>query len=82
MNATQPRKREISSAPEEVEEMADQVQLAQNRLYGDSGLKITDIKLFPGSSRDVSKEEFAEQINKSLAQMEAGDYQLVDEFDD
>lgn len=62
--------------------MADQVQLAQNRLYGDSGLKITDIKLFPGSSRDVSKEEFAEQINKSLAQMEAGDYQLVDEFDD
>lgn len=62
--------------------MADQMQLAQNRLYGESGLRVTDVKLFPGSSRDVSKEEFAEQINKSLAQMEAGDYQLVEEFDD
>ncbi len=62
--------------------MADQMQLAKNRLYGESGLKASDVKLFPGTSRDVSKESFAEQINKSLAEIEAGDYELVDEFDD
>ena len=62
--------------------MADQIQLAQNRLYGEQGLKVSDVKLFPGSSRDVSKEQFAEQINKSIAEIEAGDYDLVEEFED
>jgi len=62
--------------------MVDQIQLAQNRLYGESGLKLSDMKLFPGSSRDVTEEQFAEQINKSLAEIEAGDYEVVETFDD
>lgn len=59
--------------------MADQMQLAQNRLYGDNGLKVKDIKLFPGTSRDVSKDEFAREVNKVLSQLEAGDFELETE---
>ncbi len=79
---TAPMVQENLTRQPEVETMADQVQLAQNRLYGDSGLKVSDMKLFPGSSRDVTKEDFAEQINKSLAEIESGDYDLVDKFED
>ena len=62
--------------------MANQLTLAQNRLYGADGLAVSDFKMYPGTSRDVSKEQFAEQINKVLAQIEAGDYELVDEYED
>lgn len=62
--------------------MANQLELAQNRLYGADGLAVSDFKMYPGTSRDVTKEQFAEQINKVLAQLEAGDYELVDEYDD
>jgi len=62
--------------------MDNQLTLAMNRLYGADGLGVSDFKMYPGTSRDVSKEQFAEQINKVLAQMEAGDYELVDSYDD
>lgn len=62
--------------------MANQVTLAQNRLYGADGLAVSDFKMYPGTDRDVSKEQFAEQINKVLAQIEAGDYDLVEQYED
>lgn len=62
--------------------MANQLTLAQNRLYGADGLAVSDFKMYPGTSRDVSKEQFAEQINKVLAQIEAGDYELVEQYED
>ncbi|HAE03232.1 MAG TPA: hypothetical protein DCL95_15890 [Rhodospirillaceae bacterium] len=61
--------------------MADQVSLAQNRLFGESGLKVKDVKLFPGSSRDVSEAQFATEINKVLSQLEAGDYDVETDKD-
>lgn len=62
--------------------MANQLTLAQNRLYGADGLAVSDFKMYPGTSRDVPKEQFAEQINKVLAQIEVGDYELVEEYDE
>jgi hypothetical protein len=62
--------------------MANQLELATNRLYGAGGLAVSDFKMYPGTSRDVSKEQFAEQINKVLAQIEAGDYELVEDYDE
>lgn len=62
--------------------MANQLELARNRLYGDGGLAVSDFKMYPGTSRDVSKEQFAEQVNKVLAQIEAGEYELVEEYND
>jgi hypothetical protein len=58
--------------------MYNQLNIAANRLFGEDGLKVSDIKLFPGMKRDITKDEFAEQINKSLADIENGDYELVD----
>lgn len=62
--------------------MAIQLELAQNRLYGADGLDVSDFKMYPGTDRDVTKEQFAEQINKVLAQLEAGDYELVSNYED
>lgn len=62
--------------------MANQLELARNRLYGTDGLAVSDFKMYPGTARDVSKEQFAEQINKVLAQIEAGDYELIEVYND
>jgi anthranilate/para-aminobenzoate synthase component I len=58
--------------------MGQHLELAKKRLFDKDSLAVTNIKLFPGSSRETSPEEFAEEINKAISQIEAGDYQLVD----
>ena len=42
----------------------------------------SNVKLFPGSSRDATPDQMAGQVYKAIAQIEAGDYDLVDQFDD
>lgn len=59
--------------------MTGQMTLAQNRLFGADGLGVSDIKLFPGTERDVSSEQFVAELNKVLAQLEAGDYEVVED---
>jgi len=58
--------------------MATQLEVAKNRLFGEGGLQATNIKLYPGHSRDASAEQMAEQVNKALAQIENGDYDVVE----
>lgn len=58
--------------------MNSQLEIAKHRLFDQSGLFAADFKLFPGSNRDASKEAMAEQINKAIAQIEAGDFDEVD----
>lgn len=62
--------------------MAMNVSMAKNRLYGDEGIKVSDFKLFPGSSTDVTPDQRADQVNKILAQLEAGDFEEVTEYED
>ncbi len=63
--------------------MQSQLEVAKHRLFDKDALGSDDIKLFPGSNRDVTREQVAEQINKALAQIESGDYDLVDDqFED
>ncbi len=57
--------------------MGQQLELAKKRLFDKDSLAVTNIKMFPGSNRDATAEQFAEQINKSLSQIEAGDYDEV-----
>ncbi|WP_419828366.1 hypothetical protein [Methylobacterium sp.] len=61
--------------------MSTQLEVAKHRLFDEEGLRTANIKLFPGSNRDATSDQMAEQINKALAQIEAGDYEVV-EFDD
>lgn len=58
--------------------MQSQMELAKHRLFDHDALSVDDIKLFPGSNRDATREQVAEQINKALAQIEAGDYEVLD----
>ena len=62
--------------------MGTQLELAKRRLFGADSLSVSNIKLFPGSDRDVTADQMAEQVNKALVQIEAGDYELVEEFAD
>lgn len=57
--------------------MGAQLELAKTRLYDKASLNAGNIKLFPGSSRDATAEQMAEQINKALSQIEAGHFELV-----
>lgn len=59
--------------------MTTQIDLATKHLFDADALGATNIKLFPGSNRDISAEQFAEQINNALAQIEAGDFDVVSE---
>lgn len=61
--------------------MAHQIK-ARHRLFDREGLQATNVKFFPGTSRDVTPEQIAEQITKAIAQIEAGDYEEVDQFPD
>lgn len=38
------------------------VEEAKRLLYGPDGLRVTNLKIFPGTSRDVTAEDVAEQI--------------------
>ncbi|MBC6442550.1 MAG: hypothetical protein GDA53_05380 [Rhodobacteraceae bacterium] len=59
--------------------MSDQVKILSNRLYGRGSLEVSDVKIFPGTLREVTKEQIAEQLNRSLAEIETGDFDLVDD---
>ena len=54
-----------------------QLEIAKSRLFDGDSLGVTNIKLYPGSLRNITPEVFSEQINKSLSQIEIGDYDLI-----
>lgn len=62
--------------------MGAKMEVATHRLYDAAQLNVSDIKLFPGSSRDVTSEQLAEQVSRVVAQLENGDYELVEDRDD
>lgn len=62
--------------------MAKEIDVAKHRLFDKDGLDADNIKLFPGSSRDVTSAQMADEVNKVIAQLESGDYEVVDQFED
>ena len=57
--------------------MGQQLDLAKSRLFDRDALAVKNVKLFPGSNRDTTAEQFAEQINKTISQLESGDFDEV-----
>lgn len=51
---------------------------AKDTLFGPEGLGVSDFKLFPGTSREATPSEFAREINKAVADVIAGDFDVVD----
>ncbi|MCB1782525.1 MAG: hypothetical protein KDI13_00880 [Alphaproteobacteria bacterium] len=62
--------------------MGEQLELAKKRLFDSDSLNTGNIKLFPGTDRDTTPEQIAEEINKAISQIEAGDSEIVDSFEE
>jgi hypothetical protein len=50
------------------------LEAAKYTLFDKEAIGATDFKMFPGASRDSTPEQVAEEITKALAQIEAGDF--------
>ncbi len=59
------------------EKMESELKLAEFTLFDREGLKVRDVKLYPGESRDVSVDELAQQVNRALAQISNGDFDEI-----
>lgn len=57
--------------------MGQHLELAKKRLFDKESMAVTNLKLFPGSNRDTTADQFAEQINKAISQIESGDFDEV-----
>ena len=51
--------------------MSTELEKAKEVLFGESGLKVSDIKLYPGTNRDVTSEQIAKELARSLARISA-----------
>lgn len=58
--------------------MTDQLEVAKHWLFDAAGLRATNVKLFPGSNREATKAQIAEQVTKAIAQIKSGDCEEVD----
>lgn len=57
-----------------------QLDTAKHTLFDSDGLAVANVKLYPGSNREVTPEILAEQVNNVIAQLLAGDFEeLVDD---
>jgi hypothetical protein len=57
--------------------MTTQLELAKHALFDKGGFRAADIKLYPGTNRDATPEQMAQQVNRALAQLTSGDYEVV-----
>lgn len=60
--------------------MKTQMQQAKEALFGDSGLRASNFKMYPGFSRDTSSESLAAEVVKMAALLQSGDYEVVAEI--
>lgn len=59
-----------------------QVEIAAAKLYGPGGLGVTNFGFTRGSNPDATPEQIAGEINRALAQLEAGNFEEVNPDDD
>jgi hypothetical protein len=52
------------------------IAIATNRLFGPHSLQVTNLKFTPGSNREITAEQLAEELTKSLARIQAGEVEL------
>ncbi|MDO8418090.1 MAG: hypothetical protein Q7S87_18050 [Agitococcus sp.] len=52
------------------------IAIVTNRLFGPHSLRVSNLKFTPGSNREITAEQVAEELTKSLARIEAGDFEV------
>lgn len=55
--------------------MTTNIETARNLLFSESGLRASNFKLYPGTSREVTADQVAEEIVRSINTIAAGDYE-------
>ncbi len=58
--------------------MQTQLEAAKQMLFGEGGLDVDNVKLYPGTERDVTPEQVAGQVNQALSQIASGDFEVMD----
>lgn len=58
-----------------------QLEILKDRLFGDPDFRTTNINIFPGT-KPATPEQIAGEINKAMDQIAAGDFELVEDFDE
>lgn len=56
-----------------------QLEAAKRTLFDPDGLAVRNVKLFPGSNREISPEQLAEQVNMVIAQLLVGAYENLED---
>lgn len=56
--------------------MSTAMQRAQSQIFGELGA--TNVKLFPGNSRDATSEDVAAELLKGLAELASGEAENVE----
>jgi hypothetical protein len=59
-----------------------QLETVKHVLFDEQELNAANFKLFPGSSRDVTSEQMAAEINRSIEAILHRDFDVVERFDD
>lgn len=62
--------------------MQTQVDVAKELLFGTGGLRVRNIKLFPGHDRDATTEQMSAQIVSSVNGVIAGDFEDITDCED
>ncbi|MNB71530.1 hypothetical protein D3C81_272990 [compost metagenome] len=55
---------------------------AKEKLFGANGLRASNFKMFPGTSRETTAEQIATQLLGSIERIEAGELEVVEDFAD
>lgn len=55
---------------------------AKEKLFGADGLRASNFKMFPGTSRETTAEQVANQLLSSINRIEAGTVEIVEDFAD
>lgn len=53
-------------------DMGTQMNSAQDMLFGTTGLRVSNFKMFPGSNREVTTEQIAAEIRRSMGELVHG----------
>ncbi|GAN89830.1 hypothetical protein Gbfr_007_287 [Gluconobacter frateurii M-2] len=57
--------------------MQTQIDVAKQLLFGAEGLRVTNVKLYPGSDRDATSEQMSAQIVSAINGVIAGDFEDI-----
>ncbi len=57
--------------------MPSELDLLKKQLYGDSSVRARNVGVFPGSNPNVTAEDIAREINKSIEEIGNGDFEII-----